>query len=401
MSRRRSKKAQAPPLDPNVVSDFHVFVLNGDTKEVNKQLISTPRLANAKDGLGFTPLMKVVRMSEASSWQTQVQLIDSLMQRGASLATRDPYRCHVLLLACKRGAAPQVIDCLLRWNSKRGEDLKWYHCNSNKDGALVLAARSGSIELVSHLLSLDEMVDPSSYCDSNAPIKVVDAAITAGNEQLVLLVLRHGKLKDEIYDLDIHESDDEDDEDAYYGYGEESGSVRSIFVDDCVREAYKTKMFEAVYEMLSVSKDVPVTIWLCWRESMREAQQRSKNSKNEVASSEATTPARIEAIARACQENLVHRYNPALLPLLMARSRHTLAITSSSHNNAPYPLIVTVEDDIFRHIAKYCFTLGPDALQKKIEQDRYFQKNAQYCTDCEGLFLPYTCMCCVYNGYSS
>ena len=98
------------------------------------------------------------------------------MERGVSLATRYPDRCHVLLLACAQGVAPQVIDCFLAWSKRRGGVFEWYHCDSNKNGMLVNVAQSRLLTLVRYLLSFDEMDVDSN---SNAPIKVVDAAINS------------------------------------------------------------------------------------------------------------------------------------------------------------------------------------------------------------------------------
>ena len=201
---RRHTKPKPPPLDPGLVANFHALVLDGNVDEVNHQLSTTRRLANSKDAQDYTPLMNVVR-SEVASGQTKVQLIDSLMQKGgAELATRGPSRYHILLMACKMGCEPEVINCICRWNSKRNKRLSWNQCNDEKDGPLVLAAQSGAgaLTLVSHLLSLAESDTTDCFGDdSNAPIKVVNAAIKSGNEQLALLVLRHGRFKGKVEDV--------------------------------------------------------------------------------------------------------------------------------------------------------------------------------------------------------
>eukprot|EP00979_Chaetoceros_neogracilis_P009404 scaffold2148_cov264-Chaetoceros_neogracile.AAC.3 len=189
---RRSQKVAPPPLDPALVSSFHALILNGDTSAVHSELISTRRLGNAKDAFDSTPLMRAVSSENLTS-QTQVELIDILMQAGgAALSARDPDRCHVLLLACKLGSTPEVIDCICRWNLKRGKVLHWNHCDNNQDGALVLAAGSGSFTLVSYLLSMDEDFLSDN---SNDLTKVLGAAIKTGNEELVLLILQDEKYK--------------------------------------------------------------------------------------------------------------------------------------------------------------------------------------------------------------
>jgi len=387
------------PLDPGLVADFHTSVLNGDVNEVNRQLSVTPRLGNSQDTLGFTPLMNVVR-SGVSSGQTQVKLIDSLMQKGgAALATRSPNRSHILLMACRMGCHPDVIDCILRWNSKRQKTLDWNHCDEDNDGPLVVAARSGSLALVSHLLSLSESDTTDCYGeDSNSPLKVVNAAIKSGNEKLVLLVLRHERFKDKIEDIEVYDSDSYSDDEYDFSFR----TATSITVDDCVREAYNRKMFDAVCEFESLDNwMIPVQIWLCWRKSQTELKEVQR--KADEASSIVQTPAnaQINAIAKKCQEDLVHKHNPMLLPLLLARSRYTTDPSNISSDDPLFQFLLECEDDAFRSIAQYSFILGPDKLQKEVEGRVYFKKYAEWCSECEGWFLPWSCVCYRYTGYSS
>jgi len=157
MRRHGGTRSQEPPLDPDLVSAFHNLILDGHVNEVQNQLTSTPRLSNSKSNRGLTPLMTSVRTVE-TPWQTQVQLIDTLMKGGASLTTRVASGYHVLLFACEQGAAPDVIDCLLGWSIKRGGVFHWDDYTSGRNGALVLAARSGSLALVSHLLSVANVI---------------------------------------------------------------------------------------------------------------------------------------------------------------------------------------------------------------------------------------------------
>ena len=223
---RRSKQS-APPLDPELISNFHSFVPDGDVGEIMRQLASTPRLANAKDAFGFAPLMQVVSSKTMSS-KTQVQLIDGIVEKGASLSTRDPNGCHVLSLACKSGAAVEVIDCVLKWNSRRGgRSVGWHHCDADRNGALVLAARSGSSNLVSHSLSLDES---ETFNESNDWVKVVTSAIESGDEQTVLHVLRNEEWQGNLA----------------CDYDEGYSKNKHV---EMVEEAYNRNMFDAVREM--------------------------------------------------------------------------------------------------------------------------------------------------------
>jgi len=388
MSRRRTKP-KPKPLDPALVAGFHTSVLAGDIDGVNRQLSTTRRLANSKDEQERTPLMNAVR-SDVASAQTKIRLIDCLMQNGgAEIATRGPDRCHVLLLACKMGCEPKVIDCILRWNRKRQNRLSWSHCNNEKDGPLVLAARSGALNLVSHLLSLAESDTTDCYGeDSNSPVKVVEAAIKSGNEQLVLLVLGHERFKGNIEDVSVVEDDYDSDSDDWYGAS--SPTCRSITVASCVQEAYNRKMFNAVCKLASQNRSASVQVWLCWR----------KNKAILLESERKDDITQINDIAVKCQGDLVHQYNPTLLPLLVARSRYAAA----TDDNVDEPLsqfLLHCDDNIFRHIAPYCFEFCRDKLQQDVESDIYFKENAEWCCDCEGWFLPYACDCNRYCGYSS
>lgn len=243
MPRHGKKQSRAPALDPDIVSAFHNLILDGHVNEVQNQLTSTPRLSNSKNNRDVTPLMASVMTTE-TPWQTQVQLIDTLMKRGASLTTRNTSRYHVLLLACAVGAAPEVIDCLLGWSTKRGGVFQWEHCTSEQDGALVLAARRGSLALVSHLLSFADVMCLENS-SSNAPIKIIDAAIASRNEKLVLFVINHEKLKDKISDETFYISDADSD-------GDYDSSSIVLNVEDCVKAAYNCKMFEAVHAIAVV-----------------------------------------------------------------------------------------------------------------------------------------------------
>lgn len=341
--------------------------------------------------------MRVV--SSESSWQIQVQLIDSLMQKGgASLATRGPNRYQVLLLACEAGSPPEVIDCLLQWNSKRGgKALRWNHCNARKEGLLVLAATSGSMALVSHLLSLVE-IDASSYhSDSNSPIKVLDAAIKSGNEQLVLLVLRHERFKDNIQDVNIF-YDSDSDGGCYHSH-------TAITVEDCVREAYDRKLFQAVCEISYLDDCITVQtqIWLCWRKTQVELEAQQNAIIEEASTAQAqgsVLNAQIKAIARKIQGDLVYKHNPNLLPLLVARLRYVNNDTAVSTEDSLAQFIVLLDEGVFRTIVKV-FILSPDELKEEVERDIHFQKNAEWCCECEGWYLAWTCHCGDYCGYSS
>lgn len=223
--------------------------------------------------------MNAVR-SEVLSGHTKIQLIDCLMLKGgAEIATRGPDRCHILLMACEMGCEPEVIDCICRWNSKRQNRLGWNQCNDAKDGPLVLAARSGAgaLTLVSYLLSLAKSDTTDCFGeDSNSPVKVVRAAIESGNQELVLLVLRHERFKGKIEDVSVDEDDDTDDDDWY---GTSSSKSRSITVASCAKEAYNRKMFKSVCELasqervhwfrFSIHTSIHVQIWLCCRKPLQ------------------------------------------------------------------------------------------------------------------------------------
>lgn len=344
---RDRRSASPTPLDQDLINGFHELIKNGSVRQAKKQLNLTPRLAYAKDELGFTSLMMVV-LGDQTQVDVQVRIIDMLMRAGANLETRGPERCHVLLLACKRGVDPKLVDRILHWNRRRGRNkLRWSHFDSNKEGALVLAVRSGSLALVNHLF-LREFDQKSEWwrCASNHPARVLSAAIETGDEELVLCVIGQDYLKDEFDDF--HDSFD-------YDVNEESFPVKSVNVLNCVREAYEKRMFRAVCEMVPIDSLATREIWLCWRKSLR--QKNPENVDNQTAS---VPPPSIMTIAKDFQASVVHRYNPTLLPLCVARVRYTATA------DRPFHVILGVPNCIFRNIAEYCFILDPEILQLKL-----------------------------------
>uniref|UniRef100_A0A7S4VQF5 Uncharacterized protein n=1 Tax=Ditylum brightwellii TaxID=49249 RepID=A0A7S4VQF5_9STRA len=110
---------------------------------------------------------------------------------------------HDLLYACLQGAAPHVINYLAGWDKKRGRKFEWSHCNSDKDGGLVLAARSGFLTLDAHLFSLGAM---DTIIEIKASIKVLNAGIGSINEELVLFALNHNGIANEIDNTNIVQS---------------------------------------------------------------------------------------------------------------------------------------------------------------------------------------------------
>jgi len=193
-------------------------------------------------------------------------------------------------------------------------------------------------------------------------------------------VLRHDKLKEDFCKIDIYDSDSDSDDWDYCPQ-----AVDTLSVEDCLQAAYDRNMHEAVCAMSTLGKSVHRAIWLCWRKSLKN----QKNEAEEVSSGDIT---RIKDIAHAYEANLVFDLNPMLLPLLVARFRYNQQANLECMLGKFHPIVV-VSDDIFKHIATFCFTFDPEPLAKKVESNLYFQNNAEWCSDCDGYFLPWDCYC--------
>ena len=376
---RNQNRPKPAPLPHKEVATFFDVLRAGDVSLAHDQLSCTPRLSNARMS-GITPLM--ASMSADLYWETQIKLIDLLMRNNASLAARDDNRMHVMLHACEQGASPKVIKHLMYWNDRRGGDVfRWSHCDSCKNGALVLAASSGSIPLVQQLLVIRGCCND----DSNDPVKVLKGAIDSGNEQLVLLILDHYKSESMgVQDVEMYISDDDcynvsDDDDDYYN---RQSCWVTLKVSDCVDCAFESGMFEAVQSLASLSDDVHHAIWLCCQKGAK------------AGSPINGPPASLVAIGKRFFVNMTLKENPTLLPLLIGRLR----ILKSHDAPDGAQCLLSLEADIFKRVISLAFCLDPVDLERNLKHRQYFEANCEYCEYCDGFFLPFHCGC---KGYYS
>ena len=382
--RNQHHRSRSTPLSDKDVAAFFDALYAGDVSLIKEQLSCTPRLSNARKS-GITPLMACVSADKLyTSLETQIELIDLLMRNNASLAARNDNRMHAMLYACWQGAPFNVIQRLMYWNDRRGGNVfRWSHCDTDKNGALVLAVNSGSIRLVKQLLSIPACCDD----DSNNPIKVLRAAINSGNEQLVLLILNHFKTKSiEITDFTMYLSDGDDDYDNYDDYDDcytQQSAYVTLKVADCVESAFQNRMFKTIEILPYLNDGVPQTIW--------QHCQRAKQAKNPMDE----LPASVVTIAKRFFVDEILKENPTLLPLLIGRLQ---TLKSPKAPNGGQCLLV-VEPDIFKCIISCAFNLDPVDFERNLHRRRYFESNSVFCNNCEEIVLPGYCDC--YSGYST
>ncbi|RQM25223.1 hypothetical protein B5M09_000791 [Aphanomyces astaci] len=196
---KKYSRRNSTPLDSTLVKAFHGAIEQGDLDEVRAQLAAHPRLANTKEvKTGVTSLMK------SSVAPNAIALMTLLRQQGANLATRDATRRTVLLYACTCGAEPATVDLLWSWSSLRpSPDLRWTHCDSNHDGAMVLAVRSRNVALLHHLWSIVPISAQSNA--SNHSLKQLKAAISTNDEDFIIEVMRNPLIQQAVKDEDEFE----------------------------------------------------------------------------------------------------------------------------------------------------------------------------------------------------
>ena len=376
--------AEAAPLEREVVSSFQSQVASGNVCEVKALLKSRPELANAKATGGVTPLMVVV--SSGLDASRQIELINVLMKKKASLRARDDQWRTAGLRACQRGVEPKVMTCLERWSKKGGEDLFEHDDHDvNRDGALILAAKAGSLKLVAALLHKEIL--PYIVSRSNEPMRVLEAAIESGNESTVLYLLRFYK-----------DTDDDDDDDPKL-LKDFFDIARLITFSSLLRAAYDKNMLEAA---LFLGPYVPRRLWLCWRDGKKKKTLEDASSREKQ-----RTFAKIETFAKEVQAEVINDINPGLLDILMARARRKKTnkkpTTTKKRNKliknitpACHPL-VDVPDDIFRRIAAFAFK-SLQQIEDTIRQEQDRHEREPICDKCKNRHEPFGCDATEYDS---
>ncbi|KAF0716166.1 Aste57867_2994 [Aphanomyces stellatus] len=112
------------------------------------------------------------------------------VQHGANLRSRASLARHtVLLYACAKGVSTDVVDHLLALSDQTStkQTLRWSQWTEEKEGAMVLAVRSGTFKLVQHLTTTIPEVDKRDV--GNYPMKCLAVAIASQTEELGLQLL--------------------------------------------------------------------------------------------------------------------------------------------------------------------------------------------------------------------
>ncbi|MBM3459574.1 MAG: hypothetical protein FJX77_13720, partial [Armatimonadetes bacterium] len=163
----------APPLDP-VVRDLFAAIRRDDLGAVRLLLARDPKLADARDGSGFTPLMFSAAYSSPG-------LVTLLLDHGASVnAASEPSGSRALAWAA---GDPAKLRLLL----SRGAQVN-ARSAQGRTPLLIAASQPGSAEAVR--LLLDQGADPAIRDHSgNSPLA---AAAATGDLEVMRLLLARG-----------------------------------------------------------------------------------------------------------------------------------------------------------------------------------------------------------------
>jgi hypothetical protein len=370
-------------------------IQRGSVQDVERKLTANRNLANKRvDIEGTTVLMKATTADK-----DVVEKIRLLLRFNANLSTRRTDRRHVLLYACAHGVSPAVFDCLWQLSeTKKDPPFRWGHCDSSHCTSLDLAVKSGNVELASHVM------DTFSNWNSGQHRFVSDAkllwqAIESGRQEMVLFLLPKLNSWDDFEELNDQEDDWRD-----------GGSSTTITIKDCVLSAIKANMIDAI-EWMSNSQDVRNEVideafQYVWADEKDPSDRMARLSLGTATDntlqgmSSDDTVRRLKSIIQGRQCDLAWRHNRHLLPILLVRLQGRKALEGGISDPIRNHVFVRLTDDVLRVIQSFIGTFSPVAEAKKMREKAYFQKHAEYCSDCEGWFLPCQCMC-TYRGYLS
>ena len=370
-------------------------IQRGSVHDVERTLTANRSLANKRvDSDGTTVLMKATAADK-----DVVEKIRLLLRFNANLLTRRSDRRHVLLYACAHGVPPAVFDCLWQLSkTKKDPPFRWGHCDSSHCTALDLAVKSGNVELASHVM--DKFYDwNSGQHRFISDAKLLWQAIESGRQEMVLFLLPRLNSWD-----DFEEFDQGDD----WSDGE---STTTITIKDCVRSAIKANMIDAI-EWMSNSRDVRGKVidevfQYVWADEnapfdwMAGLSLGTTSDNTQQRMSSGDTVRRLKSIIQGRQRDLAWRHNSKhLLPILLVRLQGRKALEGGISDPIRNHVFVRLTDDVLRVIQSFIGTFSPVAEANKMREKAYFQKHAEYCSECEGYFLPCQCYC-TYSGYMS
>ena len=313
-----------------------------------------------------------------------MELINILMKKKASMTERDDEGRHVALRAVARGVEPKVLSCLERWSKKQGAALFGPDDHDeNREGALILAAKRGSIKLVRHLLT--RILNRGClFYRSNNPMRVLRAAIEVGKtERTVLYLLRAFKDYDDEEDSEPRAPEDPTGK-VFTDYYDLAGIIT---FSSLLRAAFDNNMLEAA---LFLGTYAPKRLWLCWQQQKMTFGENAERDKIRAFK-------KIDAFAKEVQAAVINDRKPCLLLMARARRKKDKTKKSTKTNNkksitttARDPL-VDVPDDIFRRIAAFAFT-SLQQIEDALRQEQDLHERELICYQCGTRHAPFGCL---------
>ena len=312
------------------------------------------KLSNAKNGNEVTALMLATKVIPSSN---ALLLIDALMKSGASLNKRDIHRKHVLLYACEAGVDPAIFYDIVRRSSSNGSLGKWWvHCDREKNGALILAAKSKNVELFRHVMTVARTKD-TDFLDneSNNILKILDLIVKWGNtdEHLViefLKIIREFAEDNFDHEVRIEPAEGED-------YWEEEGlyvgrNPPKIYLEDVIARSLDFRMFDFVREFANLFASDPYIKCIVWKWI--------EHNKTK------TVPTQVQKLALLYEHEELWKKN-RIIHLIFLR-----VLRGRVHSSK----------DIVNHVSS--FLLCPSLDIKTVDEEEYYLRNAIFFCDSEG-----------------
>ncbi|KAF0709854.1 Aste57867_5731 [Aphanomyces stellatus] len=159
------------------VEAFHSALQRGDGSAVRTILAHDPYVAHIKNNHA----KNTTSLKAATHAPNAIEMLSLLWCHHASLNSCDSDGRTVLPYACEQGAAPATRECLFAWSNRLKEPLlDWGQCTKNGYGPIVLAMRSGNIDLVEFLA-----MSMPAECLDELPKDVVREFIPRMNDAFV------------------------------------------------------------------------------------------------------------------------------------------------------------------------------------------------------------------------
>lgn len=317
---------------------------------------------------------------KATTCPKPVEMISVLMAQGASLNARDDERRHVLLYACEHGASPSTINCVMDWSTRRKDCLCLNHVNSDREGPLILACRSGNVDLVLHMLQMcrDDFEDSRS----NHPLRALHAAVQAGHEATVLALLRCKSFSEYVSDDFGFEGEDSDSSD----WRDDRIVLSAVTLSDCIISALETSMVEAVKAFYIL--DPKITRAQCFRFAHTAEKKQNKTVEQEF-----------KDIAREYVLECNWSDRRVLLPFMLQRSRDLAMATTPGIGKH---LVAKLPVRCLWLIAQFISVFDPDERYADMMLDEKYAREGMYCGECEEWYLRSEgCPCWDYLYYDS